>query len=474
MQHPIVNLVEKLSGSEKRYIHLFLKTFTEKENINLQDFAAIEKYAVNKNKPLKTRGNISRLYHKILDILAEYHQENLNNNNIDYINLNRAKLLFFKGFNSDAQKLVDKILASPSGNNHLIKVEAIELRLIHAVNSGEINYLASQFENDKLHLKNISEEYTNLINYEILWAASKYETSSGYFFDNKSNFSEKQYQDYMTSESNAISPMAKILFNKLKGFESIKKHNPTEALTFSERAVEIFHQNPGLILSSTVEYLKSLRNYAITLNFNKKPEIAYDYLNYIEKRIEKSILNKNINVKIENYVLFVMIRMDLMINGQHLFDLSPEFESFEKSYQEMRDLLPQDESIASSYHFVIYYLQSETPRKALKFINYILKSPSTTRKDLHRLAMIAELLVHFKIGNIDLLESKLNSYKKFLSKNLPVFGFETEIAPFFIKIINEPENNNHFLQFNKTVDSVLTAEKKEIYKHYIPFHYFKK
>lgn len=55
MQHPIVNLVVKLSGSEKRYIHLFLKTFTEKENINLQYFAAIEKYAVNKNKPLKTR-----------------------------------------------------------------------------------------------------------------------------------------------------------------------------------------------------------------------------------------------------------------------------------------------------------------------------------------------------------------------------------------------------------------------------------
>lgn len=473
MHHPIVNLIEKLSGSEKRYIHLYLKTFSDKNNINLTDFILLEKQAGKKNKPVKTKGNISRLYYKLLDILAEYHQENLNHNNIDYVNLNRAKLLLHKGFHEEAEKLIDKVLNNPSGNNHLLKVEAIEMRLINAINTGELNYLSSQFENDKAHLKKISEEYTNLINYEILWAASKFETSSGYFFDNKSHFSEKQYQDYLIAEENAISPMAKILYNKLKGYEAIKSQNIDNAFNYTERAIEIFHQNPGLILSNTVEYLKSIRNYAITLNFKNKTDVAYEYISFIESKTDKSILNKNTVIKVESYILFVMMKMDLHINGQSMNEQSEEFEGFEKRYQEMRDTLPEDEALTSSFHFVIFYLHSSSPRKALKYINFILKSPSQTRRDIHRLSMVAELVAHFRLENLDLLESKLNSYKKFLTKNPPLFGFENELYAFFSKIINEPENNAFIKNFIKNANQILTNERKGIYLHYNPLQYLK-
>lgn len=473
MHHSIVNFIESLSKSEKRYIHLQLKAFSGKDNINLNDFELLEKSCHKNNIKAKTKGNLTRLYYRLLDILADYHSNNLNTNNIDYVNLNRAKLLYNKGFYEEAEKLINKILNSPSGNNHLIKVEAIELRLINAVNTGEITYLSSQFDEDKARLRTISEEYTNLINYQILWAASKYETSSGYFFDNKSNFSDKQYQDYLSSEANAISPMAKILYNKLKGYASIKSQNIDDAFNYSERAVEIFHQNPGLIASGTVEYLKSIRNYTITLNFKNESELAYEYICSIEKKMEKPVLNKNTAIKTEAYILFVMMKMDLMINGQRMHEHTPEFEAFEKSYQEMRDLLPQDEALTSSYHFVIFYLHSPTPRKALKYINYILKNVGTARRDIHRLALIAELVTHFRLANIDLLESKLNSYKKFLNKHPVIFGFENEIPTFFSKILSEPENTSLYKNFINKVRKNLTDEKKDIYQHYNPLQYLK-
>ena len=216
MSKNIVDFIQSLNKSEKRYIHLYLKTFSEKENINLQDFLEIEKSTVRKKYTPNLKGNTTRLYYKLLDILAEYHREKLNNNNIDYINLNRAKLLFYKGQPEEAEKIISKILEKPSGDNHLVKIESIELRLINAIHYGQLGYLSSQFENDKALLKTISEEYTNLINYEILWAATKFESSSNYFFDNANALNEKQYNDYLSDESRNENDFNFILWSFLK------------------------------------------------------------------------------------------------------------------------------------------------------------------------------------------------------------------------------------------------------------------
>lgn len=474
MSQAIVNFMQSLGKSEKRYIHLYLKTFSGHETVNLNDFLEIEKHLHKKKYEPSLKGNTTRLYYKLLDILTEYHRENLNNNNIDYVNLNRAKLLFHKGLPTEAEKLINKILENPSGDNHLVKIEAIELRLIHAINTGQINYLSSHFENDKTLLKKISEEYTNLINYEILWAAAKFETTSGYFFDDTSQLSKEQYTTYLTDESNAISPMAKILFHKLKGYESIKNQNIDKAFEHTEKAIAIFQQHPGLIQANTVEYLKSIRNYAIALNFKKQTKKALNYISHIENITDKHILSKSNPIKIESYILFVLMKMDLMINGQILNEHQSQFSSFEKRFQEMRDILPPDEAMTSSFLFIIFHLHSDTPRKAIRYINYIAKHAGQIRKDLFRLTMLAELVTHFRLANVDVLESKLNSYKKYILKHGIIFKFEKAIPSLLVNIINEPETKSHYTQIINTVNKGLKEENKEIYLQYNPFLYLKK
>ena len=153
MKTNIQQLLSSLSGSEKRYVHLNLKTFAGEDNMNLNDFLALEKSTGKKKKEKVTQGNVTRLYYKLLDILSQYHEENLHINNIDYINLNRAKLLYHKGFHEEAKKFINKILDNPYGSNHLIKIEAIELTLINAINTGEVDYLSHQFEKDKERLR---------------------------------------------------------------------------------------------------------------------------------------------------------------------------------------------------------------------------------------------------------------------------------------------------------------------------------
>lgn len=469
MSKNIVEFIQSLNKSEKRYIHLYLKTFSEKENINLQDFLEIEKSTIRKKYTPNLKGNTTRLYYKLLDILAEYHREKLNNNNIDYINLNRAKLLFYKGQPEEAERIISKILEKPSGDNHLVKIESIELRLINAIHYGQLGYLSSQFENDKALLKTISEEYTNLINYEILWAATKFESSSNYFFDNTNALSEKQYNDYLSDESKAISPMAKILYHKLKGYECIKKQDIESAFEHTKKSIAIFQEHQNLIQANTIEYLKSIRNYAIALNFNKKPIEALQFIADIENNTDKNLLNKGNYVKIEAFILFVLMRMDLIINSKTTQKYVTEFYEFEKRFHDAKDYLPPDDAVTSAYMFVIFHLNNNMPRKTIRYINFITKHAGQARRDIHRLAVLAEMATHFRLGNLDLFESKLNSYKKLLAKNAIVFGFENELPKLLQTIFNEPDNKSLYNSLNEIINQNLVAEKKEIYLQFNPF-----
>lgn len=473
MSQQLVNFIQSLGKSEKRYIHLYLRTFSGSDNILLHDFLEIEKLSERKKHTPTIKGNGTRLYYKLLDILAEYHRENLNNNNIDYINLNRAKLLFHKGFTEEAEKLIDKILEIPSDINHLVKVEAIELRLMNAVNNGQISYLSSHFEDDKARLKTISDEYTNLINYELLWAASKYENSSSYFFENRNNYSEKQYNDFLSDESQAISPLAKILYNKIKGYESIKARNVDDAIKYSKRAIDIFDVNRELIKTNTIEFLKSIRNYCIALNHKNEIEKAEAFLMEEQSKLSPSILQKNIATKIEAYTLFSLIRIDLIINGKMLQQRKTQLEDAEKEFLQIRSYLPKDQLMASTFQFVLYYLSGDTPRKAIRHINYALRNSDNTRKDIYELVLLSELVVHFRLGNIDLLESKLIAFKKYIQKNEMVFGFTHTIPSHFSKLIREPEELKHYKNMIAEAEQNMKEENKAFYLNFNPLLHIK-
>lgn len=473
MSQQLVNFIQSLAKTEKRYIHLHLKTFSGSDNILLHDFLEIEKSLDKKKYVPKIKGNGTRLYYKLLDILSEYHRENLNNNNIDYVNLNRAKLLFHKGFAEEAEKIIDKILEIPSDINHLVKVEAIELRLMNAVNHGQISYLSSHFEADKARLKTISDEYTNLINYELLWAASKYENSSSYFFENRNNYTEKQYADFLSNESQALSPLAKILYNKIKGYESIKARNVDDAIKYSKRAIDIFDENKELIKTNTIEFLKSIRNYCIALNHKNKVEGAEIFLIESQNKLNPAILQKNMATKIEAYTLFSLIRIDLIINGKKLQQRAAQIEEAEKEFLQIRHYLPKDQLMASTFQFILYYLSSSNPRKAIRHINYILRTSDNTRKDIHELALISELVVHFKLGNVDLLESKITAFKKYLQKNETIFGFAHNIPSHFNKLVREPEEIKHYKNLLRETEQNMKEENKEFYLNFNPLQFLK-
>lgn len=468
MSYNLSQLLNTLTGAEKRYCNLYLKTFSNKGTPNkiLNDFNSLQRISKKPSSEKRniTEGNSTRLYYKLLDALFMFHQDSILPDEKQHIR--RARVLYNKGFYKEAYKITDKILKQNPNENHLLKIEVIEMRILNALKASNVEYLNTDFSNDKKKLEDLSKEYFNLVDYEILWASFKLESTTSYFFSTKNS----SQSNLLKNEDKAISPTAKVLFNKIKGFISIKEGNYPEANFHANRTKILYEQFPYLIKKDPGDYLRSIRNICISLIFNKMYAEADQLLNELENNNFEFINNKNADVITEYFTLLVLIRLDIIIASGKIIEYSKEVAELESKYNNLKELLPLNEKLNANLSFSVINIQSNNYRKALKQINYVLKNAEKFRKDVFHLALMSELAVHFFLDNIELVESKLNSFKRHLNDPDLPFGFEKELPYLLGKIIQTPEEKSNYTQLHHTITKSLEAENKLVYKNFISLY----
>jgi hypothetical protein len=100
----------------------------------------------------------------------------------------------------------------------------------------------------------------------------------------------------------------------------------------------------------------------------------------------------------------------------------------------------------------------------------VLKNAEKFRRDIFHLALMQELTLHYLNGNTDLLESKLNSYKKRVNLAEPPFSFEKDLPYLLNKIIHEPEEKSHFTKLHDTITQSITNENKQVFTNFISLY----
>jgi tetratricopeptide (TPR) repeat protein len=468
MNFNLIHLLNTLNSAEKRYCNLYLKTFSNKNKTNksLSDFNTLQRIAKNPKDVKKNipEGNSTRLYYKILDALFLFHQDTILPGEKQYIR--RARILYNKGLYKEAYKITDKILKQNPNENHLLKIEVIEMRILNALKASNVDYLNSDFHNDKKILDELSKEYFNLVDYETLWASFKLESTTSYFFGTKGTTKSL----LLRNEDQAISPAAKVLFNKIKGFISIKEGNYPAANFHANRTKFLYEQFPYLIKKDPGDYLRSIRNICISLIFNKMYPEAEQLIYEIETNGFEFTKHKNADVITEYFTLLVLIKLDIIIASGKIPGYTKEVVELESKYNNLKELLPLNEKLNANISFSLINIHGGNYRKALKQINYVLKEAEKFRKDVFHLALMSELVVHFFLDNIQLLESKLNSFKRHTNEPDLPFGFEKEVPHLLGKIIQFPEEKTNYVKLHETITKSLEAENKSVYKNFISLY----
>jgi hypothetical protein len=163
--------------------------------------------------------------------------------------------------------------------------------------------------------------------------------------------------------------------------------------------------------------------------------------------------------------------MDIAISSGKLGQFSEELSKMESRYNALKEVLPLNEALNANLSFSLINIYHGNYRKALKQINFVLRNAVNFRKDVYHLALISELVVHFYLDNISLLESKIAALRRSGSDPELPFGFERDLPSLFSKILDSPNNRSVYENLHKTVTDSLEKENKMVYRNFISLFY---
>lgn len=471
MLNTIISLIKSLSKSEKRYVHLNLKTYVNDKEVNyfLADFEALDDYILKQGKAKNIpvlKSNVTRFQQRLLDILFQFHETDLPNSDESTQKLRRAKVLIHKGFYQVGFKLLNKIIQETDDYDYLTKIEAIELKMDNAIKYADIDFLKHQLPSHKALLLKLNAEYANLIEYETLEALIKLEATTQYFYNDQNELAP-EYYELLKDEQNAHHPMAKIYFNKANAFLKVKKGLPQQAKPFTTRAIELFEEFPSLKKKSFLTYLKSLRNLCIIHIQLKQFSIAEELLVKVEKNNRHLQKHVTPDMETELFTLMVLLRMEIMISAGSVMQNLDKLAAFSKAYEISQGLLRNDEKASACLNLAIFNFEAGKYRVSLRFILELLKFAKDVRKDLQHVGYMAEITLHYFLGNSEVLNSKINTYKRLLQKEGVIFSFEMPAIGYLQSISENPHVQSNYRKLEETITSSLAEEGKRMYTNYI-------
>jgi tetratricopeptide (TPR) repeat protein len=122
---------------------------------------------------------------------------------------------------------------------------------------------------------------------------------------------------------------------------------------------------------------------------------------------------------------------------------------------------------ATSYwNIVNCYFGTGNYKEALKWLNKLLNDPlfDNIRPDLMCMARLINLILHYELGNFDLLEHLVRSTSRFLDKKAFLFDFEKLLLDFFPKVMtltSEKEKKTVFARLDADFDAVIKKWERE-------------
>lgn len=465
----LFQLIKSLSMSEKRYFTLFTSKYNSNGKSNyIKLFDAISDQEVYDEKQLKKdlRDRImaknlpvekNYLSSLILQSLNVFHSHISIDSEIRNL-IHQLEVLHGKGLNKHCRIILLKAKHLAIVNEKFaLLLELIDWELKIASVHDNFDQL---FQLQKTTLKqchnlmayqHISKEIANTILSKGIARTSK----------DRKIVDKLMKSPLLKSESQALSLRAKLVFYNVYELYYHMKGDFSRNYKVSGKMLEILEANSSLIKEKPMHYLGSMNNYIIACFHLKKFSEIFKCYEKFELVAERSI-----QVEVKKFLLLYIYRPAIHI-------VTGEFEKgfvLIKSIEE--GLKKYEGKIRIADEVVLYknvswlYFGMKQYRKSLLWLNKILNhSSDEVRRDTYSLALIFNLIIHFELGNSDLLEYSVKSAYRFLYKKQNLFAFEKSILHFIRKAaqyrIGSGELTEEFRKLKKELVSVFEKAPTE-------------
>ncbi|MFI5211528.1 MAG: hypothetical protein ACHQIH_01485 [Ignavibacteria bacterium] len=453
----LFQLIKAMSKSEKGYFKKFAsKHTTGGGNIYLRLFDAIDDLRVYDENELKTKfkgekftdkiySTKNYLFNLILKALSAYHSERFAVSKLSTMHI-ELNVLFDKGLYKQYKSRLNKAI-------ELAKEHDKAFWLAHLYDK-EIKLLVTEYyegaspENFGLLRKKVLENLDNLKldqEYEILY----YEL----FFLLKKIGSVRNKKDLDALNKFIDTPLFKNEklaknFNSKFHIYSMLGHyyraisDNGNWYKYRKALLDLMESDPKYIREYQTSYISSLNNYLNACVYIGKYR---EFEKYLDKMKAFSVQFANKKEYTDNQTRLFLLISDLELNYYkktcRFEGMRKLIEDIEHGFKKFGKLIIENRKI-SLYNRIAYaYFIIRDYSKSIQYINLIMNATNPkVEQEQHSFARIRNLILHFELGNYDLLEYAVRSTRKYLSKAERIYKFEKLVLDFVVKAMNtDPE-----------------------------------
>lgn len=442
----LYHLIHSLSKSEKRYFKLYTKRTNSKE---VREYEVIYNLILKRKsyseEAIKAAAHVKNfayqkkyLYDLIIRCLIDYsHQEK--NNNINGQNLLSAEILFAKGLPAQALsqlKKEKKVAYNTELFGKIISAIEVEQKIL----SSRMDVLNTKPEFTKLTaekktiLKKIEEvSYIEMLGVDLLNLAHHSK-------NNKSEAARKEYFKIikkLNQEEDRLSSLrSELHFYRIKGSAYYLLEEYEKAISYYEKEITLSLQLK--INDSNKAYFCSKLNTLASIYSRLKLAKEFDKtLKLLDSTIQEI---GSAHLKKRYTLTFYILELNFYILTNNYSKLTPYLETIPTN------LSMYKEEFKNSYNILCYntacgYFYIGNYKKSLFWINKVLsENYKDMMPEVNAAARLINLVIHYQLDNLMLLDSLISSYKKTNQKKSIYAPFEKILLKFLMLLITNPNN----------------------------------
>lgn len=482
----LFQLIKSLSKSEKRYFKLTSSLQSGEKNY-MKLFDAIEVQHEYDEEEIKNKfkgetfikhlpSEKNHLYSLILKSLRGFYADK-SAAAILQEQLRNIELLFDKALYKECSKLIrksKKMAYDYEKYYFLLDIIDWEKTMI------EEEYLRGKFDKDLNQLlkeeTECIEKLRNLAEYQMLYSKINYVFRKGGYARNDEEqkiVSEIANYHLIKGKNTALSTKAATACYYIKGLCASTERNLEESYVNFKKVTKIMEENPLIMKELPKRYVKALNNLIFAYIDYERWDECYATIEKMrgltkKKGFESIDVQLKIFTSSRNAELLACIK-----NADYSTATKKVVPAILQELEEYDGKVNSEEVMLFYYNISSAYFGVGDYKNALKYMNIVLNdSESGLREDVYCFARLVNLIIHYELGNYDLLDYTIKSTKRFVTKSNKNYQFETAFLKDFKKLLrvkNTLGNKELFINFKESLQKVLEDPYEQAATEYFGF-----
>ena len=481
----LFNLIKSLSKSEKRFFKLssslqsgdknYLKIFDAIDRQEAYDEAAIKNQFGKETFVQHFPSEKNHLYKLILKSLRNYHSDNSISSVLKQ-EIKNVEVLYNKALFKECNKFLMR--AKKMAKNHE------KFYFLFELISWEKLLLEVQFEDGKFtkDLDSIIQEeqdviakLRNLAEYHVLYSKINYAFRSGGYTRTESDkkiVEEIAQHPLIVGKNTALSNRAASICYYTQGFCQLAKWDYKSAYEKFSKVKAILDKNPKIRKDLAKRYMQTISKMLSCLIFMNRIDEAHEMIAELEA-LSTAQGFKKLAIQIELFKEASINKLRICAQTGNFAKGLELVDEILVKMPSVQEKLQKEQELVFYYHIAYIYFGAGEFNRALFWVNKVLNdNENLLRQDLYSYTRLFNLIIHYELGNYDLLEYTTKSTQRYLNKRQRAYDLEMMVISFVKKLIkayNPIDKKEVFRKFQSELNTMLKDPENEVVLKYFDF-----